>query len=472
MNLQLNEAQQMIDVEKKSNPSNKIPYYLENYKDFISIAVSQDKASFDRLLAKRSDMIDLIAKDDQSSPYYNYCLADVYFQWAVARLLFMKDMSDMIDGIKAALEFKKSYEIIEKNQSKFPNFAPNLKLLGLMRALVDVVPANYKTIVKSLAFDGSFEQGTAELMQLTDKAIADKNIDFVKSEALFLLTFVEINLQANKQKALFLKKYYTNPDIIAEIKSNAVLLYAKARYDIFFGRNDEAIQALEAFPRGNNVAYFGFVDYLCGKTKLNRLDKDAANYFLNYNVKYKGAHYIKASYQHLAWYYLLNNDVGKYTENMKKAARFGAALSEIDKQALYEANRNEPSNVQLMKARLLCDGGYFQQALKNLDENTQSLLLKTDKDSLEFYYRLGRIYHEWDKTDNAVPYYEKVLRKGCNAPWYFATNAALQLGLIYENRKDLNTARLYFKRCLSMSPKEYKNSLHTKAKAGLKRIGG
>ena len=120
----------------------------------------------------------------------------------------------------------------------------------------------------------------------------------------------------------------------------------------------------------------------------------------------------------------------------------------------------------------MCDGGYYQQAVKALDGNEQALQLKTNRDSLEYLYRMARIYHEWDKVDNAMPYYENVLRKGSNEAWYFAANAALQLGLIYENRKQNNAARLYYKRCLSLNPKEYKNSLHTKAKAGLKRIGG
>jgi hypothetical protein len=472
MNLRLNEAQQIIDIEKRSNPSNIIPYYLENYKDFITILVSQDKTTFERLLEKRSKAIDRIENDDASSPYYNYCLADVYFQWAVARLIFMKDLGDMIDGIKAGMEIKKAYELLASNQTKFPNFTPNLKLLGLMRAMIDAVPDNYKSIIKTLAFDGSFEQGIAELVQLTDKTLIDKNYDYLKSEALFILTFVEINLQGDKQKALFLKKYFTHPIFLEEFKTNAALLYIKARYEMFFGKNDDAIETLENFPRGKEFAYFGFVDFLTGKVKLNRLDKDAVIYFLNYTINYKGTHYIKSAYLHIAWFYLLNNDVAKYTDYSKKVIKFGSALSETDKQAEYEAKKNTSPNIRLLKARLLCDGGYYQQAVKALDGNEQALQLKTNRDSLEYLYRMARIYHEWDKVDNAMPYYENVLRKGSNEAWYFTANAALQLGLIYENRKQNNAARLYYKRCLSLNPKEYKNSLHTKAKAGLKRIGG
>ncbi|MEI6694443.1 MAG: hypothetical protein WCO13_00135 [Bacteroidota bacterium] len=472
MNMQLTEAQQQIDIEKRGNPSNIIPYYLENLKDFYTIVISQDKTSFDRLLDKRSKIIDLIENDDVNSPYYNYCLADVYFQWAVARIIFMKDFSNMIDGIKAGMEIKKSYELIKNNQIKFPGFTPNLKLLGLMHAMVDAVPDNYKKIVKALIFDGSFEQGEAELIQLTDKTLTDKNIDFLKTESLYILTFVELNLQGDKQKASFLKKYFTAPGFVSEFKNNSTLLYAKARYEMFFGNNDEAIKTLENYPRGKEFSYFGFIDYLTGKVKLNRLDKDAIAYFLTYTKNYKGAHYIKAANQHIAWYYFLNNDKEKYAEYIRKTIQFGLAFSETDKQAEFEAKRRDLPNIQLLKARVLCDGGYFQQAINILDGSSQILQLKTTKDSLEYLYRMARIYHAWEKTDAAMPYYKKVILNGSKEPWYFACNAALQLGLIYENRKEIVLSRLYYKRCLLIEPKEYNSSLHTIAKGGLRRIGG
>ena len=67
MNLQLTEAQQLIDDEKRGNPSNIIPYYLESYKDFFSIIISQDKPTFDRLLDKRAKLIERIENDDKAS---------------------------------------------------------------------------------------------------------------------------------------------------------------------------------------------------------------------------------------------------------------------------------------------------------------------------------------------------------------------------------------------------------------------
>jgi hypothetical protein len=67
-------------------------------------------------------------------------------------------------------------------------------------------------------------------------------------------------------------------------------------------------------------------------------------------------------------------------------------------------------------------------------------------------------------------YYQTTIDQGKEASYYFACNAALQIGRIYESKKNLNKAKEFFNRCLSMKPDEYRNSLHQKAKAGLNRI--
>jgi tetratricopeptide (TPR) repeat protein len=89
---------------------------------------------------------------------------------------------------------------------------------------------------------------------------------------------------------------------------------------------------------------------------------------------------------------------------------------------------------------------------------------------LEYLYRIGRVYHESGKTSEAIRFYKLTIDKGEDKPWYFAANAALQLGLIYENLKNKDIARIYYQKSLSMNPIEYKNSIAQKAQAGLSRL--
>ena len=53
---------------------------------------------------------------------------------------------------------------------------------------------------------------------------------------------------------------------------------------------------------------------------------------------------------------------------------------------------------------------------------------------------------------------------------YFAANAALHLGIIYENEDNLKEAEKYFRLCRSLDFDEYETGIKQKAKAGLNRL--
>ncbi|MEL6393968.1 MAG: hypothetical protein AAFR97_14570, partial [Bacteroidota bacterium] len=53
---------------------------------------------------------------------------------------------------------------------------------------------------------------------------------------------------------------------------------------------------------------------------------------------------------------------------------------------------------------------------------------------------------------------------------FFACNAALQAGLIEEDRNNRDSARRYFRLCLDLQPDEYRAGLHLQAKAGINRL--
>ncbi len=54
--------------------------------------------------------------------------------------------------------------------------------------------------------------------------------------------------------------------------------------------------------------------------------------------------------------------------------------------------------------------------------------------------------------------------------YYFAANAALQMGKVYEKRKNIVKAKEAFNTAISMKNHEYESSIESQAKAGLKRL--
>jgi hypothetical protein len=189
---------------------------------------------------------------------------------------------------------------------------------------------------------------------------------------------------------------------------------------------------------------------------------------LKYLQQHKGRHYLKEASQKLSWHYLLQGNAMKYAQYQTNIKNIGYAQVEGDKQAAKEAKKTDVPNLLLLKARLLFDGAYYRKALEALE----GFSTKLSKEELEYTYRKGRIHHRLSQTNQAIVEYQKTIDAGKNSTEYFACNAALQMGILYEGMANTSQAMNYYKLCLSMQPDEYKNGLHQKAKAGLSRLKG
>jgi uncharacterized protein HemY len=68
----------------------------------------------------------------------------------------------------------------------------------------------------------------------------------------------------------------------------------------------------------------------------------------------------------------------------------------------------------------------------------------------------------------AKTFYQQTIEMTGTNSWYFAPNAALQLGYIAQSEKDYANAKKFFEKAMSYKRHEYKSSIDTKAKAALK----
>ena len=184
---------------------------------------------------------------------------------------------------------------------------------------------------------------------------------------------------------------------------------------------------------------------------------------------FKGENYIKEAYQKLAWIGILKNNNQSYFKYMQNCIQYGANETDEDKSAFFEAQQSKIPHVELLKARLLSDGGYAAQAHRTLI-NASSIIFDDKEHLLEFNYRLGRSYQMLKNYHDAIETYEKVIDMGENSPAYFACRSALSIGNIFEELKKYDKAITYYEKCLEMEPSEYANGLHQKAEAGINRI--
>ncbi len=460
ISLKFEEGEKIIQLEKTKNPQNNIPYLLDNYIYFLTVFISEEESTFESLEDKKDEIVDRLKNGDKNSPYYRYSLAQVYLQWAVVRTKFK-------EYVTATLEINKAYRQLEKNKEEFPDFLPNNINLGLLHTMIGTIPDNYNWAKKMVGIDGTIDQGVSEILEVLNASFKQEEFEHHKAECVFYLSFIQMNLMSNKDKTFEYLAMIENDESSME---SPMAIYALSRIYMGNGMNDKAIELLLNRPTGAEYFPFYYLDYLTGLAKLRRLDEDASKYFYKYAINFKGINYIKDAYQKIAWHSYVHGENDQYAANMKKVQKYGNTIVDADKQAEREAENNLVPNYHLLRGRLLFDGGYYEQAIVELTINTQDNFLNNTRDTLEYTYRLGRIYHEWGKTDDAIKNYKETIRLGSESEYYYAANAALKLGNIYEFKGDFINAAKYYEAAQDMENEEYQNSINQKAKAGLNRI--
>ncbi|HEX7367088.1 MAG TPA: tetratricopeptide repeat protein [Pelobium sp.] len=454
--LRIKDAEVLIQREKQQNPKNAIPVLLDNYIDFFTLLSSENKGDYEKFKSRRDARLSYLSKQDRNSPYYLFAQAEVLLQWGMLKSRFQDFMSSGFD-------VKKADNLLDENQKKYPSFLPNKKSSGLIDVILGSIPSNMKGIASTFGFSGNVNRGVKTLENLMT-SLKSSPYSFYSDEVAFFLCYIETDLAPNKNN--YNKTIaYTNTMNDKSLLKTYLQAYVSSRNS----HNDSAIAYLLKRPKGSSYIDFPKLNYLLGVSKLNRMDSDANVYLINYLKEYNGINFVKDGYLKLAYYYYLRGDNSRYQAFLKMVKTQGDLYDEKDKQALKEANDVAP-DINLLKARLQFDGGYFSKALQTLaGKDANDFRLQRDK--IELYYRLGRIYDELNRDSESISNYQKAISLGKSTSYYFAANAALSIGYIYENKNDKARAASFFKQAIAMKDHEYENSIETKAKEGLKRIG-
>jgi hypothetical protein len=456
--LKLNAARQLIAAEKKAHPNNSIVPFLENYVDYYYLLTTESKTEFERLESNKDDRLEQISDDDKNSPYCLYAQAQINLQWALIRGRYGSYFT-------AAREINKANSLLLENTKKFPGFHLNSMGLGLINAVMGALPDGFlKSSLSAFGLKGNLQTGLNMLDKLAENLPKSAYEPFYE-EAVFNYAYVLSDVARSPSAYAKTMKY------TARIADSSLLkCYLQAYVCSRNGHTDEAIQILNERPTGTAYQGFPYLDYLMGIAKLNKLDYTAQASFERFLQINKGVNYIKDTYLHLGWIALLKGDEGSYSAMMAKTKTNGNVYHERDKQALNEANSPTP-NKDLLKARLLFDGGFNTKGLDILAASKADDYTST-KDKTEYFYRLGRLNDALGKDDLALMNYQNTITTGKGLKYYFAAKAAVQMGKIYEGKKNIPKAKSSFNIAIVMKGHEQENSIENEAKQGLRRVGG
>lgn len=455
--MRFDEAVDVINEIKREQPKDILVYHIENYIDFIGIFVSENKSLFQEREHLKEVRLAKLKQGNPEDPHFLFSQAELHLQWALTRIKFQEYFT-------AAREVNKAVGMLESNQKKFPDFLPNKKSLSILHAVAGTFPDKYKGIISLVSnFEGSIEQGMKEINEVLERGQED---DLFRIEAIAIKAMIMLHLQNRKEEAWsFLSK-----SIIAE-QDNPMSTFLMATTAMSCGKNEKAIQILQARTRSPRFFPFYYLDLMLGSAKLARLDRNADIYLLSYIQNFKGIDYYKDAYRKLAWHALaVEGSEVNYLAYMRLCIENGSANIDEDKSALKEASAGQMPHAGLLKARMLFDGGYFQKADKVLSSIEFESLNPDLK--IEYLYRRARVFQSSKDLDEAIIYFATCLNYCQNSRLYYCCNSALQMGNIYETLGNVELSKKFFTTCLAMNPSEYRNTLHQKAKAGLNRLNG
>ncbi len=453
--LRIPEARALILQDKKANSANLIYPLLESFADFYQLFLNENRAEYNRTYPAFEQRIKLLEAGPKQSPYHLYSIALGHLHKSLIAIRFNKNF-------EAALDFRKAFLLFKENKKAYPNFTPNDVYLGLMTTVIGTIPKGYQWMANVLGMTGKIADGNALVLKYINSK--DAFSSQCRNEALFVYPYLIMNFEGNKKKAFdFIEKTaydYTNNHLHAYMATN---LYLNNQ------QSQKALQIASDINPSNAYLELPFWELEKGYAYLNELKLDAAKTALHHFIaSFKGQFYVKDAYEKLSWIAYIQGDQAKANAYRNNVLSQGNDITDADKQALQNAKKGTWPHPVLLRARLLSDGGYQNQALAILAGKTSKDFDK-DADKTEFAYRLGRIYDLAGQPDQAIHFYKSAIEKGSNQPEYFAARAALQIGLIYEQRGNPTFAISYFNTCLEMKNHAFKNSLDQKAKTGIQR---
>lgn len=459
LSLKFEDAKKIIDAEKILNPQNVFIPYLENYIDFLKVTISEDEKIFQSLKEKVNDRIDEIETLSDTSVFKKYLIGNINLQWATARVKFGEYAT-------AAFEINRAYRLLESNNEKFPDFIPNSITLGILHIMIGIIPDSYNWILNLISMHGDVVQGQNELKYALEKCENNSQYSFLKDEVLFYMGMINLSLNPDPKFGDYLLSKLQYAD-----SNNLLLVYLAINTNMKMGNNEAALNLFSTIDTTQNYYPFYYLNYLHGVCYLRKMNTLLAEQqFEIFLTKFTGQNYIKRGWQKTGWANLIAGDTTGYQSSMQKVLTNGITQIDADKNAESNAEDGIIPNVELLKCRILFDGGYYfkaQKILKNINSENLSL-----EEKVEINYRFGRISQRLDNISDAKKYYKQTIETGSSFPIYFAANSALLLGNIYEVKNDTIRAAHYYNVCLNLDFDQYRNSIRGKAKQGLKRVSG
>ncbi|CAN5230485.1 hypothetical protein BH09BAC3_BH09BAC3_20940 [soil metagenome] len=449
LNLQTEQAYAELAQLKNVNEFHKL--YVQSFLETTDILITEDEKRFDKINEEFKRRLDKLSELPES-PETLFLRAELNIQRGF-------NLLNLGQELNAVLAIRQAYQATQECLKKYPNFIPIKKTHGMIQVMVGSVPDKYQWFMSLLGMKGSVVVGQKQLEELR----LSKSSLSLEATILFFSIKGFINQKFGEAAIGFKECLVSDPD-------SRLLLFLGINMLMKDSQSEEAlalIHELDSKPQGLPMDY---IEYLRGEALMQRGDYLASIHaYQKFMKNFKSQSYRKDSYYKMGLCYFLAGNQALAQKNFDIARKTGKTSADPDKYAAAMLEENTFPNPKILKVRFYTDGGYYKEA-KDLLKTITPAELPTVKDQTEFTYRKGRLSHKTKDPTSAKLFYQQTIEMTGTQPWYFAPNAALQLGYISQEQGDLMSAKKYYEKALSYKRYVYKNGIDSKAKSALESL--
>jgi hypothetical protein len=437
LDLQTVSAQKIIDREKQYPTQSLYCDYLENWKMVIVLMTQNDEALYDKYLDALERRLKRIKEEeDPSNPAYHILVGEIYGHACMAQMMF----GDYLSAFQKLVQANKH---AQKNLKAHPDYWLNNKLCGIMNISFEKIPTILRWLTNLFGLRGDAKTGFAQM----DQYLSDVQDRPGMTSEVLLYYVLALRMSKQEQVGNELLAKYNKPG------SPRLALFLQASFLYITGQNEVALSTLASISDDPPEVPFDFYRYLRGKLKLNRLDEDADQDLRFFLEESTFKNYKREICMKLAYYHYIHGDYRKYRQYRDRVETFPKSTTDRDREADVELSRPYDPHTEILKARFLVNGSYFQRA--------ESILVKINPDRLsnqayrcEYFLLLARVEADAGRHNRSMDLFQKAIRIGLELEDSFAAEAALFAGIEAQNQGKNRTAVKYWNMTLDIKTRD------------------
>lgn len=457
-------AIQYLELEKAAQlslalPADKDAPYYQSRIAFLGFLTTEAPEKWERFIKLSKVSLQTLDQLPDQDPEKRVMMAELFFLRGVGKMMEKR-------YVASAFDIKSACNLLDKNQSQFPDNMEQRKLLGIFHVAMSAIPRKLRWLSNALCFRGDLETG---MQYLRD---ASENSRLMAAESEVMRYYFEKNLLNQPEQALSRIE-----SLLAKHPGSVVYSYLKLSALLEARKIDQALEFCAVqepiFLKNTEAEELHLWYYSRAKAHYFRLEFEAAiENFDHFLDRYQGKTLYSDALFRKGMSLVLQDRYPEARRVFHQMANIESSTFDEDEYATHMASIyrfKEPSSLDkdLFRARNLFDGGFYEASLDILNILPEGL---NQNQQAERHYRLGRNYQALDRPEAAQKEYLASTQTTPGQSLWMKVYAHYYLGQIADRQGRLKEAKTWYEKALDYNGYEYQSGLEQRSKAALQQL--